>query len=339
MTTCTSAPLTVKDYKSSQEVRWCPGCGDYSVLSVLQKTLAARQVPKHNAVFVSGIGCSSRFPYYMDTFGFHGIHGRAPAIATGVKLANPELDVWVITGDGDALSIGGNHFLHTIRRNIGLKIILLNNRIYGLTKGQVSPTSELGKRTKSTPQGSIENPVHAVSVALGAEISFVARVIYNDVHMLRRVLERAAEHKGTAFIEVYQECAVYNHAAFAYLTDPHTRDDNILYLEHGKPMIFGRNRDKGILRLGLETRIVPLGSGITEADLMVHDEHCECPSLAFQLSRMHYPDLPTPLGVFRDVEKPVYEQMMFAQIESATDKLGPGSLEALYNSGDTWTVE
>lgn len=339
MTTCAATPLTVKDYKSNQEVRWCPGCGGYSILAALQKVLADRQVSKHNAVFVSGIGCSSRFPYYMDTYGFHGIHGRAPAIATGVKLANPELEVWVITGDGDGLSIGGNHFLHTIRRNIGLKIVLFNNRIYGLTKGQASPTSELGKRTKSTPFGSIENPIHAVSVAIGAEITFVARVIYNDLKMLQKVLTRAAEHRGTAFVEVYQDCAVYNHAAFSHLTDRQARDDNILYLEHGKPMIFGRNRDKGVLRLGLEPRVVPLGDGISEDDLMVHDEHRKSPCLAFQLSRMHYPDLPTPLGVFRDVERPVYEEMMFDQIKAATERLGPGSLEKLFNTGDTWTVE
>ena len=339
MITCAATPLKVKDYKSDQSVKWCPGCGDFTILAALQKSLARRQIPKEDIVFVSGIGCSSRLPYYMDTYGIHSIHGRAPAIATGVKLANPELEVWVITGDGDALSIGGNHFLHTIRRNISLKIVLFNNRIYGLTKGQVSPTSELGKRTKSTPYGSIENPVHAVSVALGAEITFVARVIYNDTEMLQYVFERAAAHRGTAFVEVYQECSVYNHEAFAYLTDRQTREDNLLRLVHGQPMIFGKDRDKGVLRLGLDTRIVTLGKGITEEDLMVHDEHCDSPCLAFQLSRMHYPDLPTPMGIFRDVEKPVYEEMMFDQIRETTERLGPGSLEKLFSSGDTWTVE
>ena len=339
MSTCVREPLTVKDYKSDQHVRWCPGCGDFSVLTALQKALAGRQVPRENVVFVSGIGCSSRLPYYMETYGIHGIHGRAPAIATGVKLANPELEVWVITGDGDALSIGGNHFLHTIRRNIGLKIVLLNNRIYGLTKGQVSPTSELGKKTKSTPYGSIENPVHAVSVAIGAEVTFVARVIYNDPIMLQNVFERAAAHRGTAVIEVYQDCAVYNHEAFSYLTDRQTRDDNILFLEHNKPMIFGSQRDKGIMRVGFDIKVVQLGDGISEADLLVHDEHCDSPVLAFQLSRMHYPDYPTPLGVFRDVEKPVYEEMMFEQIRSMTEKLGRGTLEKLFNSGEVWTVE
>ena len=339
MSTCVDKPMTVVDYKSGQDVRWCPGCGDFAILTALQKALAHRQVPKEDAVFVSGIGCSSRFPYYMDTYGIHGIHGRAPAIATGVKLGNPDLEVWVITGDGDALSIGGNHFLHTIRRNIGLKVVLFNNRIYGLTKGQVSPTSELGKRTKSTPYGSIENPVHAVSVALGAEITFVARVIYNDPKMLQWVLERAAAHRGTAFVEVYQDCAVYNHQAFSYLTDRQTREDNILHLEHGQPMVFGKNRDRGIRRNGLDIQVVPLGNGISEKDLLVHDEHCDCPSLAFQLSRMHYPDLPTPLGVFRDVEKPVYEEMMFDQIKDTTEKLGAGELQQLFEAGDTWKVE
>jgi 2-oxoglutarate ferredoxin oxidoreductase subunit beta len=340
MTTMADHPvLTIKDYKSDQDVRWCPGCGDFSILTAIQKCLAARQVPKEKVVCVSGIGCSSRFPYYMDTYGIHSIHGRAPAVATGVKLANPELEVWVITGDGDALSIGGNHFLHAIRRNIGLKIVLFNNRIYALTKGQVSPTSEQGKRTKSTPYGSIENPVHSIAVALGAEITFAARALYNDPKMLQDILERAANHKGTAFVEVYQDCAVYNHEAFSYLTDRQTRDDNILYLEHGKPMIFGKNRDKGIRLVGMDTQVVTLGQGVSEKDLLVHDEHCESPTLAFQLARMAYPRFPTPLGVFRDIEKPSYEALMFDQIKATTAKLGPGDLNKLFASGDTWVVE
>ncbi len=333
------APLTFKHYKSNQDVRWCPGCGDFSILTAIQKSLAVRQVQRENIVVVSGIGCSSRFPYYMETYGIHSIHGRAPAVATGVKLANPDLEVWVITGDGDALSIGGNHFLHSIRRNIGLKIVLFNNQIYGLTKGQVSPTSELGKKTKSTPYGSIENPVHAICVALGAEITFAARAIYNDPKMLQEILERAGQHRGTAFVEVYQDCAVYNHETFSYLTDRATRDDNILFLEHGKPMIFGKGRDKGIRLRGMDPEIVKLGQGITEKDLLVHDEHCESSTLAFLLSRMHHPHFPTPLGIFRDVEKPALEDLMREQIAATTRKLGAGDLNRLLATGDIWTVE
>ena len=339
MNTTATIPLSIKDYKSPQEVRWCPGCGDYPVLSALQKALAERRVPRENAVFVSGIGCSSRLPYYVDTYGFHGIHGRAPAIAAGVKLANPELEVWVITGDGDALSIGGNHFVHAIRRNSNIKMVLLNNRIYGLTKGQASPTCELGKKTKSTPYGSLQNPMHAISLAIGTEITFAARVIYNDVKMLQTVLDRAARHHGTALVEVYQDCAVYNHGAFNYLSDRQTRDDNILFLEHGKPMIFGKNSDKGIRLNGPCIEVVRLGNGVGEDDLLVHDEHCDSPCLAFQLSRLHFPDFPTPLGVFRDIDAPVYEELMFDQIRETRERLGPGSLEKLFSAGDTWTVE
>ncbi|MGD8451405.1 MAG: 2-oxoacid:ferredoxin oxidoreductase subunit beta [Phycisphaerae bacterium] len=339
MSTCVANAITAKDFKTAQDVRWCPGCGDYSILTALQRTLAAHQAHKENVVFVSGIGCSSRFPYYMNTYGIHGIHGRAPAIATGVKLGNPDLDVWVITGDGDALSIGGNHFLHTVRRNISLKMVLFNNRIYGLTKGQASPTGELGKKTKSTPFGSIGNPAHAISLAIGAEVTFAARVIYNDLKMLERVMDRAYQHRGMALVEVYQDCVVYNHAAFNYLTDRQTRDDNILYLEHGKPMIFGKNRDRGIRLNGPHVEVVRLGDGIKEEDLLVHDEHCKSPCLAFQLSRLHYPDFPTPLGIFRDVEAPVYEELLFGQIERTTKSIGEGTLDKLLDAGDSWEVK
>jgi 2-oxoglutarate ferredoxin oxidoreductase subunit beta len=338
VSTAVSTPLTAKDFKTAQEVRWCPGCGDYSILNALQKTLAARGVRKESVVFVSGIGCSSRFPYYMDTYGIHSIHGRAPSVATGVKLGNPDLDVWVVTGDGDALSIGGNHFLHTIRRNIGLKIILFNNRIYGLTKGQASPTGEVGKKTKSTPFGSIADPMHAISVAIGANVTFAARAIYNDLKMLQTIFERAAEHRGVALIEIYQDCVVYNPDAFSYLTDRQTRDDHIIYLEHGKPLVFGKNRDKG-LRLTCEgAEVVQLGGGVSEKDLLVHDEHCKSLVPAFVLSRLHYPEFPTPLGVFRDVPGRVYEDSVFGQVRQATEKFGPGTLEKLFNEGDVWTV-
>ena len=250
--------LTAKDFKTNQQVKWCPGCGDYSILSQIQRTLADLGSNPDQTVFVSGIGCSSRLPYYMNTYGFHSIHGRAAAVATGVKCANPDLDVWIITGDGDALSIGGNHFLHTLRRNVGLKIILFNNEIYGLTKGQYSPTSVLGTRTKSSPSGSIDHPMHPISVAIGAEITFVARAIDSDIKHLRYVLQRAAEHRGTAFVEVFQNCQVYNPGAFDYVTDRKTKHDNIVYLEHGKPLIFGNDRDKGIRLNGEEPEAVDL---------------------------------------------------------------------------------
>ncbi len=335
----TTLPLKPKDYKSDQEVRWCPGCGDYSILNQMQKVAADLGLRKENTVFVSGIGCSSRFPYYMDTYGFHGIHGRAPAIASGVKLANPGLDVWVMTGDGDGLSIGGNHLLHTIRRNVGLKIILFNNRIYGLTKGQYSPTSEFGKKTKSTPFGSVDYPIHPISVAIGAEVTFVARCVDVDVKHLQEILRRAAAHKGTAFVEVYQDCNVYNHDAFAYASDRQIKLDHVLYLEHGKPMIFGKNNDKGIRLNGTTPEVVQLGAGITPDDLLIHDEKAPEPTLAYLLSRMRYPEFPEPLGVFRAVEQETYENLVLDQIARLTAKLGPGDLDKLFNEGDTWTVE
>ncbi len=329
-----------KDYRSDQEVRWCPGCGDYAILSQMQKVFADVGIDKSRAVFVSGIGCSSRFPYYMETYGFHGIHGRAAAIATGVRLANPDLDVWVITGDGDGLSIGGNHTLHTIRRNVGLKIILFNNRIYGLTKGQYSPTSELGKKTKSTPHGSVDYPMHPISVAIGAEVTFVARTVDVDVKHLQHVLRRAAEHKGTAFVEVYQDCNVYNHMAFEYASDRHTKDDHIVYLEHGKPMMFGKNRDKGIRLNGTSPEIVPVGEGgVAPDDLLIHDERAPEPTLAYLLSRMRFPEFPEPVGVFRAVTRPSYEEMVLGQIQTAVAKHGKGDLDALFSSGDTWEVK
>jgi 2-oxoglutarate ferredoxin oxidoreductase subunit beta len=330
--------LKAKDYKTDQEVRWCPGCGDYAILQQVQKVFADMVVDRSKTVFVSGIGCSSRFPYYMETYGFHGIHGRAMAVATGVKLANPQLDVWVITGDGDGLSIGGNHFLHTIRRNVGLKVILFNNRIYGLTKGQYSPTSEFGKKTKSTPFGSVDYPVHPISVAVGAEVTFVARAVDVDVKHLQYVLKRAAEHKGTAFIEIYQDCNVYNHMAFEYASDRQTRDDNVVYLEHGKPLIFGKNRDKGIRLNGTTPEIVTLGAGVTADDLLIHDERSPEPTHAYLLSRMHHPEFPEPMGVFRAVQRATYEDLVLGQIQDATKKLGAGDLQRVFDSGDTWTV-
>jgi 2-oxoglutarate/2-oxoacid ferredoxin oxidoreductase subunit beta len=331
------ASVTVKDFKTDQQVKWCPGCGDHSILVQLQKVLATNRADRDRTVFVSGIGCSSRFPYYMDTYGFHSIHGRAPAIATGVKCGNPDLDVWVITGDGDALSIGGNHFLHTVRRNIGLKVILFNNRIYGLTKGQYSPTSDFGTRTKSSPEGSIDHPMHPISVALGAEITFAARAVDTDVLQLQSVLQRMIAHKGTAFLEVYQNCQVYNNNAYAFATDRETRLDNIIYLEHGKPLIFGKKRDKGLRLSGDALEVVELAK-VSQDDLVIHDEKNMDASMAFRLAQMHYPSHPEPLGVFRAVEKPVYEEMLIGQLAAARAKRGAGQLQKLFHAGDTWKV-
>jgi 2-oxoglutarate ferredoxin oxidoreductase subunit beta len=332
--------LTAKDFASDQEIRWCPRCGDYSILAQMKKVLPTLGIPKEKFVFVSGIGCSSRFPYYMDTYGFHGIHGRAPAIATAVKIVRPDLQVWVITGDGDALSIGGNHLIHVIRRNVDLKIVLFNNQIYGLTKGQYSPTSPLGARTKSTPFGSVDNPLSPLCVAIGSEASFVARSVDVDIKHLTYVLERAAHHKGTSFVEVYQDCNVFNSGAFAYASQRESKDDNIVYLEHGKPLIFGKNRDKGI-RVSEANRpeVVALGSGISEDDLLFHDEKADEPSLAFLLARMRYPEFPEPMGVYRDVERPVYDERLNQQVAETIKSKGEGSLEELFNSGDTWVVK
>ncbi len=332
--------LTAKDFASDQEIRWCPRCGDYSILAQMKKVLPTLGLPREKFVFVSGIGCSSRFPYYMDTYGFHGIHGRAPAIATAVKVARPDLQVWVITGDGDSLSIGGNHLMHAIRRNVDLKIVLFNNQIYGLTKGQYSPTSPVGSRTKSTPLGSVDFPLSPLCVAIGSEATFVARAVDVDIKHLTMVLERAAHHEGTAFVEVYQDCNVFNSGAFNYASKKGEKEDNIVYLEHGKPLVFGKNRDKGI-RVSEMSRpeVVELGSGVSEDDLLFHDEEASEPSLAFLLARMRHPEFPEPLGVFRDVKRPTYDAQVNSQMNSAIESKGEGDLEALFNSGDTWTVE
>jgi len=275
----------------------------------------------------------------MNTYGFHGIHGRAPAIATGVKVSRPDLQVWVITGDGDALSIGGNHLMHMLRRNVDLKVVLFNNQIYGLTKGQYSPTSPLGSRTKSTPLGSVDNPLSPLCYAIGSEATFVARSIDVDIKHLTYVLERAAHHKGTAFVEVYQDCNVFNHDAFAYATDKKVKGDHVVYLEHGKPLVFGQSVKKGIRLNGTQPEVVELGKGISEDDLLFHDERSSNPSLAFLLSRMRYPDLPEPMGVFREIEAPIYDACVNEQIEAEVKKRGEGDFDALFNSGDTWVVE
>src|SRR5499427_4335307 len=322
--------LTKKDFVSNQEVRWCPGCGDYAILNNVQKVMPDLGIPREKTVFVSGIGCSSRFPYYMNTYGFHSIHGRAPAIATGIKCANPDLSVWVITGDGDALSIGGNHFIHAIRRNLDVNYILFNNRIYGLTKGQYSPTSEFGKKTKSTPVGTIDYPVNPLSLAIASESTFVARSIDIDVKHLGMCVEAAARHKGMSFVEVYQNCNIFNDGAFDSFAERSVRPDHVLYLEHSKPMIFGKDRNKGIRMNGAHPEVVTIGeNGITEADLLVHDIYLQDPSVAFMLARMEQPDFPQPVGIFRAVERPSYDQLMADQIETAVAKSGPGSLDKL----------
>lgn len=336
--TTASAPLTPKDLKSDQEVRWCPGCGDYSILAQTQKVLADLGVDRARTVFVSGIGCSSRFPYYMNTYGFHTIHGRAPAIATGVKCANPELDVWVVTGDGDGLSIGAGQLLHAIRRNISLKILLFNNRIYGLTKGQYSPTSEQGKRTASTPLGSIDPPVNPLAFAISVGATFVGRAIDVDIKSLQLVLKRAAAHRGTAFIEIYQDCNVYNHKAFEFATDRNTKEDHIVYLEHGKPLIFGKDRNKGVRLNGFTPEVVDLADTAPD-DLLIHDENTHSPALAFLLAQMKFPALPEPMGVFRCVEAPTYESLLMEQMATAHRQSGQGDLDKLFNQGDTWEVE
>src|ERR1041384_812487 len=332
--------LTKADFVSGQEVRWCPGCGDYAILNNVQKVMPELGISREKMVFVSGIGCSSRFPYYMNTYGFHSIHGRAPAIATGIKTANPDLSVWVITGDGDALSIGGNHFMHVLRRNLDINYILFNNRIYGLTKGQYSPTSVFGQRTKSTPMGVIDYPVNPLSLAIASEATFVARSIDIDVKHLGAMVEAAAKHKGVSFLEVYQNCNIFNDGAFDYFAERSVRQDKVLYLEHGKPMIFGKDRNKGIRMNGAHPEVVTIGeNGITEADILVHNINLQDPSVAFMLARMEQPDFPQPVGVFRAVERASYDQLMADQIDAAIAKSGPGSLDKLIYTGDMWTVE
>src|SRR4051812_24159927 len=325
------------DFASDQEIRWCPGCGDYSILMQTKKVFAKLGIDKSKTVFISGIGCSSRFPYYMNTYGFHSIHGRAPAFATGLKLARPELNIWLVTGDGDALSIGGNHLMHIIRRNLDVKILLFNNKIYGLTKGQYSPTSEQGKKTKSTPMGSPDAPIRPISIAIAAEATFAARAIDVDVKHLEYVLERAAKHVGTAFVEIYQNCNIFNDGAFTYATDKGTKTDTTLYLEHGKPLVFGKDGSKGVRLHGLNPEVVDTQT-VKADDLLIHDEKAADPSLAFLLSRMRYPEFPEPLGVFRAVDHERYGELVRRQNEQAIAKLGKGDLQQLVTGDETWEV-
>lgn len=335
----TAPKLTKKDFESDQEVRWCPGCGDYSILAQMQKTLPELGIAREKIVFISGIGCSSRFPYYMETYGMHSIHGRAPTIATGLKLANPELSVWIITGDGDGLSIGGNHLIHILRRNLDVNIILFNNQIYGLTKGQYSPTTRQGHKTKSSPMGSIDQPVNPLSVALAAEATFVARSIDIETRHLAEMLHRAAQHRGTSFVEVFQNCNIFNDGVWRHLTDPEQKKHNVIRLENGKPLIFGpEDARKGIRLNGLTPEVVDLAS-VNESELLVHDESRPDASAAYLLSRMTHPAYPVPIGVFRCVDdKPTYEDGLMGQIEQSMQDRGQGDLNRLYRAADTWTV-
>ncbi len=334
----TALKLTTKDFKSDQEVRWCPGCGDYAILAAVQSFMPELNIARENTVFVSGIGCSSRFPYYMNTYGLHSIHGRAPAIATGLSVSRPDLSVWVVTGDGDALSIGGNHLIHALRRNVNLKILLFNNRIYGLTKGQYSPTSELGKITKSTPAGSADSPFNPLSLALGAEATFVARTIDSDRKHLQSVLRAAAEHHGSAFVEIYQNCNIFNDDAFELLKNPDTRDEHLIRLEQGQPITFGTDGRWSVVHpegsFGLQVR-----EGGTP---LVHDATVDDPAYAFALSRLSGSDLSTtPIGVFRNVQRPSYDDIVQKQLvdAKATAHGTPEEmLDGLLNAGDTWTI-
>jgi len=332
--------LTRQDFVSGQEIRWCPGCGDYSILATVQRVMPQLGLRRENIVFVSGIGCSSRFPYYMNTYGFHSIHGRAPGFATGLKLANPSLSVWVVTGDGDGLSIGGNHLLHVMRRNVDLNIILFNNRIYGLTKGQYSPTSEIGKKTKSSPAGSLDYPINPIKFALAAEATWVGRSIDIDAKHLSEMIRLMASHRGVSFLEVYQNCNIFNDKAFADFAAREHREERTVNLVHGEPVVFGKDRNRGVRlnEVGMP-EMVELGNGLTEADCLVHDAAHPNAGVAFTLSEMQFPDFPVPIGVFRDIQRPSYEELAEEQIKDSMRKQGTPDLADLLHRADTWMVE
>jgi 2-oxoglutarate ferredoxin oxidoreductase subunit beta len=338
--TDTATPVTTaKDWASDQEVRWCPGCGDYSVLTAVRMLMPDLGVRPENTVFVSGIGCSSRFPYYMNTYGMHTIHGRAPAVATGLAMARPDLDVWVVTGDGDGLSIGGNHLIHALRRNVNLTILLFNNQIYGLTKGQYSPTSEVGKITKSTPFGSVDQPFNPLSVALGAEATFVARTHDMDRQHMIETFRRAHDHRGAAFVEIYQNCNVFNDGAFETITSKANRDQMLIPLEHGKPIRFGTDGEKGVVLDNQGRATIVDVADVGEEALLVHDEARPDPTLAFTLARLSTaPTMPTPIGVFRAVDRVEYSGEVTRQLAVAQEQKGPGDLATLLRSGGTWEV-
>jgi 2-oxoglutarate ferredoxin oxidoreductase subunit beta len=330
--------LSPKDFASDQEVRWCPGCGDFSILAQLKKALASLGQPRENLVFFSGIGCASRLPHYLSTYGFHGARGRAPALATGLKLMRPDLSVWVITGDGDGLGPGTGHLIHALRRNADIKIILLNNETYGLTRGQYSPTSRPGTRTLSSPDGSVETPLRPLALALASEATFVARTVDVDVDHLAATLTRAGEHKGAAFVEIYQNCKVFNDGVFEYATDKVVKADNLIFLEHGKPLIFGQDQNRGIRLKGLTPEVVTLGNGTAPSELLVHDERAQEPILPFLLSRMTYPEFPECIGVLRCVERPTHHELVLGEIDAAIHQEGAGDLDELLEGEDSWDV-
>jgi 2-oxoglutarate ferredoxin oxidoreductase subunit beta len=329
--------LTRKDFQTSQEVRWCPGCGDYAILAQVQRLMPELGIERHNIVFISGIGCSSRFPYYMNTYGMHSIHGRAPAIATGLKATRPELSVWVVTGDGDGLSIGGNHTIHMLRRNVDLKVLLFNNRIYGLTKGQYSPTSELGKKTKSTPYGSVDAPFSPLRLAVGSNATFIARSVDVEAAHLTQTLRRAAAHRGSAFVEILQNCNVFNDGAFDNVTDKATKADHQLVVTQGKPWVFGKNGERAIrLNEKMKPEVFQPGVDGRIEEAIVHDEGNEM--LAFLLAQLEPPDFPMPLGIFRSAVRPTFDALLNEQGQQVLAQKGAGNLQALLNGGDTWVV-
>ena len=329
--------LSKADFVSKQTPRWCPGCGDYSILANVQKVMPELNIPRENIVFVSGIGCSSRFPYYMNTYGLHTIHGRAPAFATGLKVACPDLSVWIVTGDGDGLSIGGNQLLHMLRRNLDVNVLLFNNRIYGLTKGQYSPTSEQGKVTKSTPFGSPDIPLNPMLFALSAGATFIARTYDTDSKGMQDIFKEAAKHKGTSFVEIYQNCNIFNDGTFSAVYERSEREDRILRLNHGKILVFGKEQNKGIRLRGLKPVIVDLDKDFNEKDLLIHDQFCEDSTLANLLSGFDYPDFPVPMGIIRQVESPTYGEKIEEQIKSQIEKKGVGNLEKLLRGNHAWT--
>ena len=333
-------PLKPNDFASDQEVKWCPGCGDYVVLNSVKKALFELGLAKENIAFISGIGCSSRFPYYMDTYGFHSIHGRAAAVAMGTKIANPDLSIWIISGDGDSLAIGGNHFIHAIRRNPNMNMILFNNEIYGLTKGQYSPTSERGKVTKSSPHGTVESPFLPGQLALGAQSNFYARVPDTNVQLMTDVFVEAEKHKGYSLVEVLQNCVIFNDNVHERITGKETKEDNQLILRHGEPMLFGKENNKGIRLNGMELEVVTLGENdITEADILVHDAQMENPTLHFMLTRMRLPDFPIAMGVIRDVDAPTYDGALYAQLNEEKAKSRFKTLDDLFESGNVFEVK